>query len=205
MIKLLYINVILFTLLTLTACTHLTTEKSYIYRANVKPQSVIAETEYDQYIFQKEQTAQSIQTFRLFLQTYQPYLAGGYIVIHQESEVFKNDVTATYYLIVNEKLLSEEQKQNLIKNYQVSPYPNHKKYSKAKNPQLQVAFTSTGIRKSLGYKYFKSRLTGQDTLAKPIPVTILTHGKQLNKMGEILIIPIFPLLMIYGCVTSNCI
>lgn len=189
----------------LTACVSISDEHAYLIKARVEPTSVKAEADnYYSYRFAKDNTPETIKKFQSFTSQFQPYLVGGYIVIEEEVDDFK-PVVASYYLVLDEDKLSDEQKAQLLNEFQATPYLNTQKKKQQKPKQLQVVFKATGSKSYMGTVALESRLTEQDRLAKPIPVRIVTNGKELHPVAEIMLVPIYPLLMMYGCLTGPCV
>lgn len=191
----------------LTACVSISDKHTYLIKARVEPTSVKAEADnYYSYRFAKDNTPETIKKFQSFTSQFQPYLVGGYIVIEEEVDDFK-PVVASYYLVLDEDKLSDEQKAQLFNEFQATPYLNtqKKKKQQQKPKQLQVVFKATGSKSYMRTVALESRLTEQDRLAKPIPVRIITNGKELHPVAEIMLVPIYPLLMMYGCLTGPCV
>lgn len=187
----------------LTACVSIPDEHTYLVKARVEPTSVRTEANNNySYHFAKDNTPETIKKFQSFIQQFQPYLVGGYIVIEEEISDFK-PIIASYYLVLDEDKLSEQQKAQLLNEFQATPYLNTQKNKQNQPKQLQVVFKATGsksLTRTLAY-----RLTEQDRLKTPIPVQIKTNGKELHPIAEIMLVPIYPFIMMYGCLTGPCV
>lgn len=101
--------------------------------------------------------------------------------------------------------LSDEQKAQLLNEFQATPYLNTQRKKQNQPKQLQVIFKSTGSKSLTRNLALEYRLTEQDRLKAPIPIQIVTNGKELHPIAEIMLVPIYPFLMMYGCLTSNCV
>lgn len=190
-----------FILLFCTACTSLSTITDSIVRAKILPNEVRAETagRY-QYIFARN-TANEVAIFRQFVASYRPYLIGGYVVIDEGNESgLSEKVKAHYYLVLDSKRLSSGQQHELQQKYRAT-----RLVQKRPTDNWQVVFVATGEKIAMSHLVKTHHLTDEDTLNTPIPVTIRINGTQLTPVGEVVLMPFFPILMMYGCAASNCI
>lgn len=82
--------------ISLTACVSIPDEHAYLVKARVEPTSVRTEADNSYYYsFAKDNTPETIKKYQSFIQQFEPYLVGGYIVIEEEIDDFK-PITASY-------------------------------------------------------------------------------------------------------------
>lgn len=103
-------------------------------------------------------------------------------------------VTAQYTAFVDASSLSAAQIERLRYHYRASIIEPGKK--------LAVTFTAQG---NVVYILRHPRGKTAQELEKPITVTITDHTVQQRSLAAPLMIPAFPLIMMYGCATGRCI
>lgn len=183
---------------------------THLIKAKITPYQTIAQSRQYQYVLhgisKKEHTH-----FQNFIQTYQPHLAGGYLLLQENKHSiygnqFNNQFTLHYYLVIHEKSLTPTQKHTLITTYRAKPYPSKNVYKMNADKQLQVKFKADATRYFLENLPKHEQLGEQDALAMPIAFThIGQNNNALYEIGAVALMPAYMIIMMYGCATGRCI
>ncbi|MFV0482433.1 MAG: hypothetical protein ACK5LP_10710 [Campylobacteraceae bacterium] len=158
---------------------------------------VVAESEKYTYIFSNKDAPQKYKLYENFIENYKDYAVGVYVIFY----VNNNEVNATYNVIVDTKDISTTYINDLKNIY-------HAKKTKEAN-QFIVQFSAKGYYLPISDKHSKyprvPMLKKDDELQTPIHVTIEDETTTASPLTEAIILPFFPVIMMYGCITGPCI
>jgi len=155
----------------------------------VKPTELglIANSEKYSYRFYHKGTPQEYQRYQRFYDQYHQASPG----VRVNFRVNNNEVVAEYWVILNKNQLTAAQQSILTDEYKAQPW-NH--------DQLRVLFKTTGF-----WLPAKSADIEESwRLPSPIVVSINDKTQTLNSVGMVALVPIFPLVMMYGCAVGPC-
>jgi len=155
----------------------------------VKPTELglVANSEKYSYRFYRTGTPQEYQRYQQFYDRYHQAVPG----VRVNFQVNNNEVVAEYWVILNKSQLTAAQQSILIDEYKAQPM-NH--------DQLRVLFKASGF-------WLPAKPTDIDEsyrLAQPVVVSVNDKTQTLNSVGMVALVPIFPLVMMYGCAVGPC-
>jgi len=155
----------------------------------VKPTTLglIANSEKYSYRFYHQGTTPEYQRYNQFYDQYHRAVPG----VRVNFLVNNNEVVAEYWVIVDKSKLTAAQQSILIQEYKAQPWEGDK---------LRVLFKTTGF-------WLPAKPDDIDEsyrLPNPIVVSINDKTQTLNAVGMVALVPIFPLVMMYGCAVGPC-
>lgn len=144
-----------------------------------------------QYLYQFDDRKQLYGQWQALSQSYGTAIRGVAI----NFEVDGNRVEAQYSTYIDTRSLSEQQKNQLTAKYDATP-------STVSADQKVVTFRANG--------YWHPARTissteGYQQLNPPLPVTINDKTRGMNPLWVPIIVPAFPLILMYGCATGPCV
>lgn len=159
----------------------------------IKPleSGVMAESDRYTYYFQRNGARQEYQRYNTFYPRFSKIAAGVKVLF----TVDQHDVEALYTVIFDKKNLNSQQQAILLNEYKAKTVENN---------QLGVEFKATGE----WVIYPTPKLDDTYRLSTPITVTINDTSQKVSPLGEVMIIPLFPIMMLammFGCATSQCV
>lgn len=155
----------------------------------VKPTvlGLIANSEKYSYRFYHNGTTQEYRRYNQFYDLYHQAVPG----VRVNFMVKNNEVMAEYWVIVDNSKLTASQQAILTNEYKAEPWDNDKQ---------RVLFKARGF-----WVPAKSADIDEDyRLPNPIVVSINDKTQTLNSVGMVALVPIFPLVMMYGCAVGPC-
>lgn len=183
---------------------------AHIIKAKITPRQITIQSRQYQYVLhgisQKQHTH-----FQELIQNYQPHLAGGYLMLQDNKHSiygnqFNNQLTLHYHIIINEKSLSPAQKHTLISTHRAKPYPSKNIYNTNTDKQLQVKFKADATRYLIDNLPKHEQLGNEYALATPIRFThIGQNNTALHEVGAVALMPVYVIVMMFGCMTERCI
>ena len=199
----------------LTACATSTigtvsTPDTHLIRAKITSHQLIAQSAKYQYVFYGL-SAKDLANFKAFIQNYEPHLLGGYVLIQENKHSiygnqFNNQFSIHYHIIINEKSLTPTQKHTLTTIHRAKPYPSKNIYNPNTDKQLQVKFKAEATRYLIDNLPKNEQLGDEYTLAKPIALThIGQNNHALQEAGAVILMPVYVIMMMFGCMTGRCI
>lgn len=155
----------------------------------IKPTELglIANSEKYSYRFYRQGTTLEYQRYQRFYDQYQQASPG----VRVNFLVNNNEVVAEYWVILNKNQLTAAQQSTLTSEYKAQPW-NH--------DQLRVLFKTTGFW--LPAK--PADINETYRLPQPVVVSVNDKTQTLNAVGMVALVPIFPLVMMYGCAVGPC-
>ncbi len=161
-----------------------------IIKLELKDDKITAESMQYSYKFYQKDLKDEQKRYQDFYAKYQKDILGIYVNFNVKNSL----VDAQYHILVNIKNMSSEQIE-MLKN-QFNAKKSHQLDA------LDVLFKAQGFYTTLS----SSKPLDESTrLEKPITVSINDQSYQLSPVGEVMLIPLFPFVMMYGCATSRCV
>lgn len=149
---------------------------------------LIANSEKYSYRFSRTGMPQEYQRYNQFYDQYHQAVPG----VRVNFQVENHEVVAEYWVILNKSQLTAAQQSILSSEYRAQSL---------NKDQLRVLFKASGF-------WTKARPEDIDDsyrLTQPIVVSINDKTQTLNAVGMVALIPIFPLVMMYGCAVGPCV
>lgn len=176
--------------LVLAGCTHTPNLPPTDTIVAIKPieSGIIASSEQHSYRFFRSGVPEEYLRYKRFYDRFHQQASG----VRVNFAVEQHEVTAEYLVVVDKRKLDAEQLSELINTYQARPMDNN---------SLGVLFKASGFWSSSD----ASELAAPYRLTQPIVVSINDKTQTLSTLGAIALVPIFPLVMMYGCATGPCI
>lgn len=157
--------------------------------SKVKPTEIglIASSEKYSYHFYHHGAKQEHLRYKQFYDQYHQASPG----VRVNFVVKNNEVVAEYGVVLDKRKLTDAEQTFLVNQYQAKPWGKD---------QLQVLFKAKGF-------WRPARANDIDEsyrLPQPIVVSINDKTQEINSVGMIALVPIFPLVMMYGCAVGPC-
>lgn len=169
--------------------------EDHLLRFAVKGKYVIAESERYAYSFFNN-APQEYDRYASFIARYKNSARGVYVIFNVDN----HDIDATYNIIIDISQVAAVMIADLKNSYNAQPAED--------NNQLIVTFHARGRYAQLSNNNridsHRASLSEADNLAYPIAVTINDKTETLSPLSAIIIVPLFPVIMMYGCAIGPC-
>lgn len=180
-----------------------------IIRMKIDKQQIQAESVNNGYYFnfQNNDNKNNYLKYHQFISQYKNNISGVYIVFDVATGYGNAEVTAQYNLILNAATTSNQEVEELKSRYRVVTIKTD-----ANTNSTAVQFQATGMLVEFdndsvysAERYHWDKLGDEYRLNPPIPVKINDKTKTLSNASAIVVIPFYPLILMYGCATGSCI
>ena len=180
---------LIFTVLILAGCSAAPNLPATDTIIKVQPteSGLVANSEKYSYRFSRSGTPEEYQRYNQFYDQYHQAVPG----VRVNFQVKNNEVEAEYWVILNKSQLTAAQQSILTSEFKAEP---------VNKDQLRVLFKASGF-------WLPAKSADIDDsyrLAQPIVVSINDKTQTLNAVGMVALVPIFPLVMMYGCAVGPC-
>jgi len=159
-----------------------------IVKIKTTDDSIVANSAQHSYRFFRSGLREEFLRYKAFYERYEKQILGVRINFNVDS----HEVVAEYTAIVDGRRLDEAQRQQLTTEYRATAMDQG---------FYGVKFQTDGFWTSV----IKDELDDSTTLKTPIVVTINDKTKVMSPYAGVLLVPIYPLVMMYGCATGRCI
>lgn len=180
--------------------------ETHILKSHVEQGHITFETSQNQYRLYGWTLNQKVSEFRTFVRDYEPSIKSGTVSIqYRIHPAHAGDIIARYELIVDETKLSPDQKIAIRSQYRAKPHPTKGIYEKFPAKELAVTFRLDGTQTPLYRVSADGRLGDEYKLAQPIPIWFIGDSRNHNEIGTALFFPIYIIMAMFGCATSQCV
>lgn len=178
------------TITVLTGCTSAPNLPPTDTIINVKPteSGITANSNKYSYRFFRNGVPQEYQRYNAFYQRFNQVASG----VRVNFVVKQHEVVAQYLVVIDKRRLDAAQQTLLTEQYQATALDSD---------HLGVLFKASGFWTNVE----PGDLDESHRLATPIVVSINDKTQAMTTLGAIALVPIFPLVMMYGCATGPCV
>lgn len=159
-----------------------------IVKIKTSDSSIVANSNKYSYRFSRPGLRGEFQRYKTFYERYQRQILG----VRVNFNVTNNEVVAEYTAIVDGRRLDDTQRPQLTSEY---------KATAMEQGYLGVLFQTDGFWTNAS----PDDLDDSYTLKSPIVVSINDKTKVMSPYAGVLLLPVFPLVMMYGCATGPCV